>query len=477
MSFNFKEQTHGDSNNLPKVQAKRRKRSPQDYTAKEEDFDYYNSFNDIHNHQREKDKIKDLNDEQVSLENDGSSLEENQFNITQLSSDESGRSKSLFDILSHQIQRLKKGDEEVIVDTFYLHHPSLIIAGAEDGGTNIIAQYINTHPQTMRTNLQETHFFQQHHLKFSLWDDAELRQFYVSNFWNETLLRSSPSLIAFEQTPHYLFLPYVARRIQNVAPLAKILFSLKDPVARAYSHYNSLIDQSKSSFMNLRQLTSSGSVPATNTGSGNIVHTFQACVEEDIRHLETAGVIPHNYTNFTNNESLRRRTQIDNNYDYDGDNKDDDTLPVQLDEKLAFAWENYIAGFQEGEIADACAGLVGRGLYAIQLKYFWDIYDDNERLENILVLQSEKVVEFLHQGNDDSAEDLSKTIGDFLGIDDVNFTSHESLIDQLENSKETDISESDKDTLDMLKELYRPYNQALAHLLGKDWEGVWDWEY
>jgi len=41
-----------------------------------------------------------------------------------------------------------------------------------------------------------------------------------------------------DKSPDYMFFPWIPSRIRRVAPAAKIIFVLRDPVTRAYSHYS-----------------------------------------------------------------------------------------------------------------------------------------------------------------------------------------------------------------------------------------------
>jgi hypothetical protein len=49
--------------------------------------------------------------------------------------------------------------------------------------------------------------------------------------------RLQPGQQTFESSPYYLFHPYVPRRVATMLPEAKLLVLLRDPSARAYSHY------------------------------------------------------------------------------------------------------------------------------------------------------------------------------------------------------------------------------------------------
>ncbi len=48
---------------------------------------------------------------------------------------------------------------------------------------------------------------------------------------------AAPDQLWGEATPIYMFLPVVADRIRDYNPAIKLIFILRDPVARAFSHY------------------------------------------------------------------------------------------------------------------------------------------------------------------------------------------------------------------------------------------------
>jgi len=48
--------------------------------------------------------------------------------------------------------------------------------------------------------------------------------------------------VVIEASPHILFHPLAPRRVHEVVPSAKLIVALREPVARAYSHYRHWID-------------------------------------------------------------------------------------------------------------------------------------------------------------------------------------------------------------------------------------------
>lgn len=102
--------------------------------------------------------------------------------------------------------------------------PRFFIIGAQRAGTRSLYAELSRHPDVQPARTEEVHFF-------SLFFDRGLRWF-LSQF---------PPLAAGQMTgeasPYYLFHPLAPRRMHAVVPEAKLIVLLRDPVDRAYSHY------------------------------------------------------------------------------------------------------------------------------------------------------------------------------------------------------------------------------------------------
>ena len=102
--------------------------------------------------------------------------------------------------------------------------PRFFIIGAQRAGTRSLYEELSRHPDVQPARTEEVHFF-------SLFFDRGLRWF-LSQF---------PPLAAGQMTgeasPYYLFHPLAPQRMHAVVPEAKLIVLLRDPVDRAYSHY------------------------------------------------------------------------------------------------------------------------------------------------------------------------------------------------------------------------------------------------
>ncbi len=105
-----------------------------------------------------------------------------------------------------------------------------ILAGAQKSGTTALHYFLSKHPRITMGDQQEMHFF----------DNDEM---FSGGLVNYELLHDhfrpmARSTIAGECTPSYLYHPSAAERIWNYNPQIKLLVLLRNPVERAFAHWN-----------------------------------------------------------------------------------------------------------------------------------------------------------------------------------------------------------------------------------------------
>src|SRR5712691_3472231 len=104
-----------------------------------------------------------------------------------------------------------------------------IIAGAQKSGTTALHYFLQKHPQLTLGDQQEMHFF----------DNDEL---FAAPIDYELLHRHFPPakgpIIAGECTPSYLYHEPAMERICNYNPKIKLIILLRNPVERAFAHWN-----------------------------------------------------------------------------------------------------------------------------------------------------------------------------------------------------------------------------------------------
>lgn len=104
--------------------------------------------------------------------------------------------------------------------------PSFLVIGTKRGGTSSLYDWICRHPQVAPCRTRKgTHYFDVNHGRGFAW--------FRSGFE-----RPHPDwLVTGEASPYYLFHPLAPQRIARELPDAKLLVVLRDPVDRAWSHY------------------------------------------------------------------------------------------------------------------------------------------------------------------------------------------------------------------------------------------------
>jgi hypothetical protein len=105
--------------------------------------------------------------------------------------------------------------------------PDFLIIGAQKSGTTFLYQLLVQHPHVKPAFAKEVHYFDLNFKKGDNW--------YRSYFPLQS--RNSSTYITGEASPYYLFHPHAPRRASAVVPDAKLVVLLRNPVDRAYSHY------------------------------------------------------------------------------------------------------------------------------------------------------------------------------------------------------------------------------------------------
>jgi hypothetical protein len=111
--------------------------------------------------------------------------------------------------------------------------PDYVIAGAQKSGTTSLWAYLSEHPNVHPPMTKEMSFFDVNFHRGLSW--------YRMHFPLDTN-SSSPNgtgqrLLTGESTAYYMFHPLAPVRIARTLPQAKIILLLRNPVCRAFSHY------------------------------------------------------------------------------------------------------------------------------------------------------------------------------------------------------------------------------------------------
>lgn len=105
--------------------------------------------------------------------------------------------------------------------------PDFLIIGAQKCGTSFLYRLLAQHPYVRPAFVKEVHYFDLNFEKGDNW--------YRSRF--PLQVGKNQKCVTGEASPYYLFHPHAPRRAAATLPEAKLLVLLRNPVDRAYSHY------------------------------------------------------------------------------------------------------------------------------------------------------------------------------------------------------------------------------------------------
>ena len=114
-----------------------------------------------------------------------------------------------------------------------------IVVGAQKSGTTALHYFLRKHPQIALPERQELHFFDDDEI-FSRPVDYDLLHRQFRPVAGSTLLRfaTARQAIAGEVTPSYLYWKPAMERIWNYNRQIKLSILLRNPVDRAFAHWN-----------------------------------------------------------------------------------------------------------------------------------------------------------------------------------------------------------------------------------------------
>ena len=115
--------------------------------------------------------------------------------------------------------------------------PDFLIIGAQRCGTTSLQKYLARHPLVSSARFTKgTHFFDREYQRGTAW--------YRSHFPSVTeqavrrMRHHGACPLAGESSSYYIFHPLALARIAATLSDARLIVMLRDPVSRAYSHYN-----------------------------------------------------------------------------------------------------------------------------------------------------------------------------------------------------------------------------------------------
>ena len=112
--------------------------------------------------------------------------------------------------------------------------PTFLIIGAQKAGTTSLHAYLARHPDVLTATKKEVEYFSRHYAHGEAW--------YLAHF--PPALRATVRRVTRRTTPAvgeasatYLFHPLAPRWVHEFNPAMKLIVVVRDPVDRAYSHY------------------------------------------------------------------------------------------------------------------------------------------------------------------------------------------------------------------------------------------------
>jgi hypothetical protein len=105
--------------------------------------------------------------------------------------------------------------------------PSALVIGAQRSGTTSIFNYLVQHPDVLPPLGKEIHYFDFHYSRGI--------RYYRGRFPYSHRLRQGA--MTLDATPYYLVHPLVPHRAAQLLPEVKLIALLRNPIERAYSHY------------------------------------------------------------------------------------------------------------------------------------------------------------------------------------------------------------------------------------------------
>lgn len=108
--------------------------------------------------------------------------------------------------------------------------PDFVIFGAQRSGTTNLYDLLVRHPSVEAASHKEVHFFDLHYRRGERW--------YRGNFPSARRDSSGAAVVCGEATPTYIGYQSAPTRMRELMPNVKLVLLVREPVARAVSHYH-----------------------------------------------------------------------------------------------------------------------------------------------------------------------------------------------------------------------------------------------
>jgi hypothetical protein len=113
--------------------------------------------------------------------------------------------------------------------------PEFLIIGAQRSGTTSMYTYLEQHPAVVPAVLcKGVHYFDVNYTRGDAWYESHFPSRAYKAWVSK---RAGQQALTGEGSPYYLFHPAVPSRVAATIPNVRLIAMLRDPISRAYSHY------------------------------------------------------------------------------------------------------------------------------------------------------------------------------------------------------------------------------------------------
>jgi len=116
--------------------------------------------------------------------------------------------------------------------------PDFIVCASPRSGSTSIYEGLLEHPNIFASKIKEIHFFDGNFHRGENWYRYHFPS-KLKKLINEKIFKKK--FVTGEATPNYLIHPHAAHRVQKISSEVKLILILRNPIDRAYSHYNSAV--------------------------------------------------------------------------------------------------------------------------------------------------------------------------------------------------------------------------------------------
>ena len=120
-----------------------------------------------------------------------------------------------------------------------------LICGTQKGGTTALHQYLLQHPNLFLPNKKELHFFDDECLAWK--KSGKLSGFRPYRKYHDEFKEGKQQVLWGEATPIYMYWNSAPKRIAQYNRNMKIIISLRNPISRAYAHWNMELNRGQES--------------------------------------------------------------------------------------------------------------------------------------------------------------------------------------------------------------------------------------